>query len=244
MTKNFQRSTFNAQRPTVRCAASRWTLNVSLIFLFFILTAHAADTNAVLNHWLAAQADLKTWSADCTQTRSLKTLTQPLIATGRVWFAAPDRFRWELGQPAQTIAVRRGDQMWISYPRLKRAEHYDLGGTKTGPWRDALGLLEAGFPQSRQQIDKQFKIASLTATNDVWTLALQPKSSLAQRFITEVGVTLGTNSCALLGTELTFADGSKMRNDFTNTVLNPAIDESLFNPPMDATFTVTEPLKQ
>lgn len=200
--------------------------------------------NTILDRWLAAQSDVKTWTADCTQTRSLKTLAQPLVATGRVWFAAPDRFRWELGQPAQTIAVRRGDQMWISYPRLKRAEHYDLSGKKTGPWRDALALLEAGFPQSREQLDKQFKVAGITATNEVWTLTLQPNSSLARRFISEVGVTLGTNACALLATELTFADGSRMRNDFTHAVLNPTIDESLFNPPVDATFTVTEPLKQ
>lgn len=199
--------------------------------------------DSVLNRWLAAQAELKTWTADCTQTRSLKTLTQPLVARGRVWFAAPDRFRWELGQPAQTIAVRRGDQMWISYPRLKRAEHYDLSGSQTGPWRDALGLLEAGFPRSRQQLDRRFKIASLQATNEVWTFALQPNSAQARRFITEVGVAVGMKDCALLATELTFADGSKMRNDFTNIVLNPTLGEALFNPPVDAGFTVTEPLK-
>ena len=219
-------------------------LGVCLFVLSSALAGRAADTNAVIDHWLAAQANLKTWTADATQTRTLKTLAQPLTAKGRVWFTAPDRFRWELGQPAQTIAVRRGDQMWISYPRLKRAEHYDLSGGKTGQWRDALGLLEAGFPQNRQQIDKQFKIASLTATNDVWTLALKPKSELAQKFITEVGVTLSTNSFALSGTELTFADGSRMRNDFSNAVPNPTIDDSLFNPPMDSTYKVTEPLKE
>jgi outer membrane lipoprotein-sorting protein len=221
-----------------------WRVSAYLIFLLSVLVTHAADTNTVIDHWLAAQANLKTWTADATQTRTLKTLAQPLVAKGRVWFTAPDRFRWELGQPAQTIAVRRGDEMWISYPRIKRAEHYDLGAGKTGQWRDALGLLEAGFPQNRQQIDKQFKIASLTGTNDVWTLAMKPKSELAQKFISEVGVTLGTNSFALLGTDLTFADGSRMRNDFSNAVLNPTIDDSLFSPPMDSTYKVTEPLKE
>lgn len=220
----------------------KWSL--LLIFFLSLAPVRAADTNAVIDHWLAAQAQLKTWSADATQTRTLKTLAQPLTAKGRVWYAAPDRFRWELGQPAQTIAVRRGDQMWISYPRLKRAEHYDLSAGKTGPWRDALGLLEAGFPQSREQIDKQFKIASLTGTNEVWTLSLLPKSALAQRFISGVGVTLGTNSFALTGTELIFADGSRMRNDFSNAVLNPTIEDSLFTPPIDSTYTVKEPLKE
>ena len=214
-----------------------------------ILTLAAAafggsDINDVLDRWLTAQSHLKTWKADCVQTRSIKSLTKPLRADGRVWFATPDRFRWELGQPPQTIAVRRGDEMWVSYPLLKRAEHYNLGGKGTGLWRDALALLEAGFPQSREQLDRQFKMAGLVSTNKMWTLTLQPKSSLARRFIAEVSVTLQTNQYALLATELTFADGSRMRNDFTNAVLNPKLDESLFNPPLDATYTVTEPLKQ
>ena len=214
-----------------------------LILLVSYGTAKAADTNAVIDHWLAAQVKLKTWSADATQTRTLKTLAQPLVAKGHVWYAAPDCFRWELGKPAQTIAVRRGNQLWISYPKLKRAEHYDLSEGKTGPWRDALGLLEAGFPQSRQQIEKQFTIASLSVTNDVSSLGLKPKSELAQRFIKEVGVTLAKNF-SLAGTELTFADGSRMRNDFSNADMNPHMEETQFNPPFDSTYTVTEPLKQ
>ena len=74
--------------------------------------AHA-QTPASLDRWLAAQKDIRTWSADFTQTRSFKTLTQPLTAQGRVWFVAPNRFRWELGHPAQTIAVRQTNQMMV-----------------------------------------------------------------------------------------------------------------------------------
>jgi len=244
MKTNIFHPAYNAQHAMVCCIAPGRRLGILLFLVFSVFAAAAADTNAVIDRWLAAQSSLKTWTADATQTRTLKTLAQPLTAKGRVWFAAPDRFRWELGQPAQTIAVRRGDQMWISYPKLKRAEHYDLSSGKTGPWRDALGLLEAGFPQSRAQIDKQFKIASLTGTNEVWALALSPKSGLAKQFISEVGVTLGTNSFALLGTELTFADGSRMRNDFSNAVLNPQIEDSQFAPPIDSSYKVTEPLKQ
>src|SRR5262249_20656241 len=77
----------------------------------------AADTNAILNSWFAAQTNLQTWSADFTQTRTLKALTQPLVAVGRVWFAMPNRFRWELGSPPQTIALRNADEMLVIYPR-------------------------------------------------------------------------------------------------------------------------------
>src|SRR5256885_4233656 len=109
----------------------------------------AANADSVLAAWLNAQTNVQTWSASVIQTRTLKSLTQPLTATGHVWFAAPNRFRWELGAPPQTIALRQADQMLVVYPRLSRAEKYPLTGDHTGPWRDTLALLEAGFPSSR-----------------------------------------------------------------------------------------------
>ena len=76
----------------------------------------AANADSVLAAWLNAQTNVQTWSASVIQTRALKSLTRPLTATGHVWFAAPNRFRWELGDPPQTIAVRQADQMLVIYP--------------------------------------------------------------------------------------------------------------------------------
>src|SRR6185503_9252836 len=101
----------------------------SCFFLVLILTCTkcasvAAPPNSLLATWLAKQPDIQTWSADFIQTRALKSLTQPLTATGHVWFAAPNRFRWELGKPARTIAVRAADEMLVIYPILKRVERF------------------------------------------------------------------------------------------------------------------------
>ena len=124
--------------------------------LLLLLAAHcllaeavvAQPSAALLDRWISAQTNLHTWTADCTQTRSLKVLSQPLVAKGKVWVVVPDRFRWELGQPAQTIALRLPDQLMLIYPRLKRAEKYPLRGVQSGPWKDALALLDASFPRS------------------------------------------------------------------------------------------------
>ena len=118
----------------------------SLCLLLFCFPAFAADTNVFLTNWLAAQSTLKTWTADFTQTRTLKTLKQPLRSNGRLIFAAPNNFRWQLGDPAQTIAIRNSNEMSVIYPKLKRAERYPLTGAGNEPWRDALALMDAGFP--------------------------------------------------------------------------------------------------
>jgi len=213
--------------------------------IFSALQANCADeTNTVLEAWFAAQATLHTWSADFIQTRALKTLTQPLVAKGHIAFAMPNEFRWELGQPAQTIALRHGDEMFVIYPRLKHAERYALGAGTPTEWRDTMSLLSAGFPHDRKEFEAQFQILSLAETNGVWQFSLQPKSVFARRMMPELHIALATNDFSLASTELVFVDGSLMRNEFTNAVLNPVLDGKLFewSPPAD--FKVTNPFGQ
>jgi outer membrane lipoprotein-sorting protein len=201
----------------------------------------AADTNAVLESWFAAQAGVRSLSANFVQTRTLKTLVQPLTANGHLWFAPPDQFRWELGRPARTIALRHGDEMYVIYPRLKRAEHYPLGASAPREWRDAMSLLDAGFPSTRQEFDAQFQLQSLTEINGAWVLALQPRTAAAREIMPELRVFLTTNDYLLNGTELVFVDGSRMRNDFTNVVVNAPLDEKMFQWKAPTDFTITEP---
>jgi len=47
----------------------------------------AAELHPAVSAWLAAQTNIQSWSADFVQTRTLKSLTQPLTATGQVWLS-------------------------------------------------------------------------------------------------------------------------------------------------------------
>jgi outer membrane lipoprotein-sorting protein len=174
----------------------------------------------------------------------LKSLTQPLTATGHVWFKAPNRFRWELGQPVQTIAARAATDLLVVYPLLKRAEKYPLTSDQSGPWRDALGLLEAGFPRSQAELESQYNLLSQVLTNDTAELVLQPKSAPARRMIPRIKIAFNSKDLSLLGTELQFSDGSTLRNDFKNAVLNPSLDAQMFSPQIPADYKVVEPLKK
>ena len=149
----------------------------------------AANLNASLTAWLSAQTNIQTWSADFTQTRTLKSLTQPLTGTGRVWFAVPNRFRWELGNPAQTIAVRQPDEMAVIYPRLKRVEKYPLTGAENGPWKETLALLEAGFPRNQAELESRFRVLSAGTANGVCEIVMLPlKAAGARRMMPQITV--------------------------------------------------------
>lgn len=212
--------------------------------IFVLQNIFGADTDSILNNWFAAQAKVKTWSADFTQIRSFKALTQPLKTPGKIYFSFPDEFRWELGQPARTIAVRHDDEMFVIYPALKRAERYPLGANAPQQLRDTLSLLQAGLPRNRQEFDSQFQINSLAETNGNWQMDLQPKSQSARQMLPELKIALATNDFSLASTTLVFADGSVMENNYTNTVVNPSLDQNIFKWQPPADYKVTEPTKR
>ena len=232
--------------PAVHRASCGNTFLLRFAFLCLFCApclAHAADTNALLSGWLDSQKTIRTWSADFVQTRRLKSFTEPLTATGQVWFAAPNQFRWELGNPPQTIALRQPDQMLVIYPRLKRVEKYPLTGAAAGQWKDTMALLEAGFPRDRAELESRFKVSAMSVSNAVCEITLVPTSSQARKMIPQMKIAFGTNDFSLLGTELEFADGSTMRNDFQNPKINEPSGDDRFQPKLDPGFKLVEPMK-
>jgi outer membrane lipoprotein-sorting protein len=200
-------------------------------------SAATASTNIAA--YLEAQAGLKSWTADFMQTRTLKSLKQPLKTPGHLYFVAPNAFRWELGSPTQTIAVRRSNEVLLIYPPLKRAEHYAFSSTERSPWQDMLSLLEAGFPRNQKELESRFTIVSTREVDGKARIALQPKAASARRWMKEMELVFDTKTKSLAATELRFADGSTLRNDFSNERKDPAIAPELFDPEISPDYKVS-----
>lgn len=207
------------------------------------LQGFPAEFAGRFDEWISVQTRLESWSGGFLQTRMLKVLSQPLVSTGRVWVAS-DRFRWELGQPPQTIALRQSNLLMIIYPRLKRAEKYALNAVPPGPIKDAMGLLDATLPRDRASMEDKFRLVSARETNSLIQMILEPKSAAARKFMGEILIAFRTNDFSMALTQLKFADGSVLRNDFTNVVLNAPIQPELFEARLPADFSVVEPLNQ
>jgi outer membrane lipoprotein-sorting protein len=216
-----------------------------LVVLQFFIVPHArADESQILAQWIGAQSAIRTFEADFKQTRELKALTQPLVATGKIWFAAPDRFRWEILQPAPTIAVRDHDELLVIFPKLKRAEKYSLAKLRKGPWKDLMGLLDTGFPRSQSEFEERFHLRSIAPIAGGQRLDIEPKSALVKKYMPQLTIDIGTPGFALLGTTMQFVDGSVLKNEFTQPQLNPDLDDALFHPQLGADYKITEPLSE
>jgi len=222
--------------------------SASLVVAVVILLAgpfagRAADTNSVLDAWFAAQGRVQTWSADFIQIRQFKAVTQPFTNSGRIYFSMTNDFRWELGRPAQTIALRHGDEMFLVYPALKRAERYPMGAAAPRQFRDMMSLLQAGLPRNRQAFESQFQILSMVQDNDLWRLRLQPKSPGARQMLPELRISLRADGFSLADTTLVVADGSVIETIYSNETVNPALDKDLFEWKPPADFKVADPNK-
>ena len=233
----------NNQRQARRLSCLCGWLWILPCLMARVAAAQDTSSDAQFNKWFEVQTNTHSWSADFIQTRQLKVLNQPLVSTGQVW-VTPGEFRWELGRPVQTIVLRQPDQLLIIYPRLKQAEKYPLGAVPTGPIKDALALLDATLPRDRATMEKNFRLLSAAETNSMLEMTLQPKSDSARKFISEIVIGFHTNDFTIAATEMRFADGSSLRNDFTNVVLNQPIEPDRFQMKLPPDYTVVEPLKQ
>lgn len=240
----FQFSTPKKDTGSGRIGACALVLLWSLVPGFWSFKVRGAEPIPVVSSWLNAQANIHSWSADFTQTKTLKSLSQPLTSTGHLWFSAPNRVRWELGHPPHTIAVIGPEEMLLVYPRLKRAERYPLGGNQPSQWGDVMKLFEAGFPRSQADLEAEYNILDQRVTGDVCEVTLQPRSAAARRMMPQIKIGFSTKDFSLRSNELEFADGSTLRNDFTNAQMNPQIEESLFSPQLGSEYTITQPLSQ
>lgn len=213
-------------------------MNRTLGWLVLLLVSSAAASTAPvakdwLDAWLAHQATIQTWEADVLQTRRLKSLVHPLISTGHVWFASPDRFRWELGTPPQSSAIRDSNRLVIVHHKLKRLESFPLSSGKAAPqWRDALALLETGFPRDPATFRHQFEVLAIDHIEGApVTLRLSPQAPGARRWMPEMTLGIEPQSHSLLWTEIRFADGSTLRNDFSKERINEPLNPLQFSPP-------------
>jgi outer membrane lipoprotein-sorting protein len=106
-----------------------------------------------------------------------------------------------------------------------------------------MGLLDATMPRDRASMEAQFRLLSAVETNATMQVVLEPKSAAARKFMGEILVAFRTNDFSMAVTQLKFADGSVLRNDFTDTKLNVSIPAELFEAQVPPGYKTVEPLR-
>jgi len=201
----------------------------ALLFTAAALPAAEFDF-APVKKWIAKQDDFRAVSADFTQTRSLRALKSPLAQTGRLWFKAPNHFRWELGSPAKTIVLRKGDTIYMIQPGKKRAERSAASATPDKPSpMQAFGMMSMPFARDFADFQRQFETLAISTDGPRCHLEVLPRTPTAKKYLSALKLDFNTQTGHLLAFEMATRDGSALRNEFSNVEVNPKLPAAIFD---------------
>lgn len=208
----------------------RKILLISLFLPLAMLPLPAAPAwdLAPVKKWIASQAGMKSLSADLVQTRKFRTLKDPLERPGHVWFQTPDAFRWELGSPPTRIVLRYKDEMAMIEPEKKRAERMDPQAMGQRAGQPKMGLMEFPLATDFAAFERQFEILDLQTQGTQCSLTILPRDPESRKVMRDIRLEFDTSNNHLLAFEITFRDGSSLRNEFSRIEINAQIDPRTF----------------
>ncbi|MEO0446018.1 MAG: outer membrane lipoprotein carrier protein LolA [Verrucomicrobiota bacterium] len=168
-----------------------------------------------VQRWLAAQQKVEALEVRFQQERKLRTLRKPLLTEGTFWFAQPDRFRWELGIPARTVALLTAEGEFIvadfrkkTFERTRKEEIQVKQGSFSS-------YFELAFPRDWEAFQSQFAILSLTENDEGGEEELALEVRPRERKPGVEGITFYlTRDGQSRGFAFTLEDGSKLGTRF------------------------------
>jgi outer membrane lipoprotein-sorting protein len=192
-------------------------------------SAPATPSLSLLESLIDRQKDIRTVSADFTQTRTLRTLRYPLVIKGRLWFQSPDQFRWELGIPPKTIVIGNYDGLTVIQPGKKQALTKPISTFASFPSAGSFGLIYLSGNGNLEEFQKRMQVLALSTSGSTAQLIMLPRDAEAARGLDSIRLDFNTLTGAWISLEIVTRDGSSIQNEFSNVVINPALKEGLFD---------------
>ncbi len=188
------------------------------------LIAHAAPDTTVLDAWLKRQTSITSLEATFTQERKLPSLKEPVTTPGKLAMQRPDKLRWELGNPIETLAVSDGVTMTLLQASDKSARQVD----KDSPQAKQFSFLGGNALASPEAFRESFEIIDARITSGIHQYTLQPKERRMKANVPWVFLDIDPANNELRALELEMKDKSRIRTVFTNTKLNGKLAANTF----------------
>lgn len=193
------------------------------------------EVKALLERIRAKRAESPQVQADFEEEKSVHLMNKPINSSGKVWFAAPNKFRREVKGNSPSLTVSDGQQLWIYYPKFQSAEHYSLG--KRSPLDAGIAALTAAL--NLENVEGSYHItASKTDSGD--ELQLAPRNPSLKRLLKTFNIQMNAD-LQVQRTEMIQPNGDHIVTRYSNesrASIPPATFE--FNPPPGT--NVTTPL--
>ncbi len=195
-----------------------------LILPFLLATAHA--DRAPLETWLKRQASITSLDAPFTQERKLPALKEPVTTIGRLCFLKPDKVRWQLGEPFETLAVSNGTTLTLVDASAKTARRTSVNS----PQAARFSMLSGKAFESLEMFDRTFEIIDSGVTSGIYQYTLKPKDRRIRSQIPWIFLDIDSEKNELRALEMELQDKSRLRTIFNHPRINVKLEEAFFTP--------------
>ncbi len=198
----------------------------------FLRPITAAEPDwAALETWIARQQTVRTLQGEFTQTRRLPTLRIPSRTPGKIWFEDDGSFRFQLGAPPATIAIRRGDTLTLI--DKKKDTVREIKESTAGPETQQLLLMRFPVTDSLAEFRQLFDVTRMAVEDDRTALDLVPRDARATEFVREINLIYETTTGILTSFNVELANGGGLETKFTRVDINHRLPPDIFEPQMD-----------
>lgn len=197
-----------------------------IALLPLLVPAVARADNAPLDVWLQRQVSITTLDTSFTQERKLPALKNPTTTPGRLSFSKPDKVRWQLGEPIETLAVSDGTTLTLIDAATKTARQTRVDS----PQAVRFSLLSGRAFQSPESFQQAFEIIGSRVESGIYQYTLQAKDRRVRAQIPWIFIDIDPEKNELRAMEMELQDKSRLRTIFTNPRFNQKLDDSLFKP--------------
>ena len=206
-----------------------------LSFTVPLAAQSSAPDMAVVERWLSTNSGVGSLKIEFTQTRRMRSVKVPMRQEGTLWLDYNNRrFRWQTGDPAQTIVVSLGRNILIVRTPMKRYEIRPAGsGGAPG-----MAALTNGFPRSLAEFKQRYRVLEIRNEANTKRIVARPLGE-SGRGVENFTFVVDASHYRLLGIEIDLEDGSSVDTVFRRVETNVAVNRSLFQPPIEG-YTETK----
>lgn len=201
-------------------------MRFSTLLIPLLLLATARADNAPLDAWLKRQATITSLDADFSQERKLPALKAPVVTKGRISFVKPDKMRWQLGDPVETLAVSDGTTLTLVDTAAKTARRTGVNS----PQAARFSLLSGKAFESSESFQQAFEIIESRVSSGIHQYTLKAKDRKIRSQIPWIFLDIDPEKNELRAMEMELQDKSRLRTVFLNVRFNRKLDEALFKP--------------
>jgi len=209
-----------------------------LLGFVFLQPATAQSSNpdmSVVERWLATNTGVRSLKIDFTQTRTMRSIKVPVRQEGSLWLDySTHRFRWQTGDPAQTIVVSVGKNILIIRTPMKKYEIRPAGsGGAPG-----MAAMANGFPRSLAEFQRKYRVLEIRSESNTKRIVARPLGG-GGRGVETFTFVVDASHFRLLGFEIDLEDGSSVNTVFRHVATNVPVGKDLFQPSIEG-YTETK----